>query len=246
MGTAWKMRDKSTRRRLRDLEDLLLPPEQALWREYLSHLARGLRGRALDVLGTFIERLQTYSPQESRTWVRAWCRAHLDEDADFLLPYPLFARIIGPELRRGYEAGEPDYARWLARIYQAGTVHPRKLAEVLGHPDLRTECLLREALRVDPSDRRAARSLVKELARGFDYYIHEIPEGVLADPALFHEELDEFEDLVTRLGLADQYATVLRRWRFHCNGWTDYLRRRPEFPNYADYLSQASPPDGGP
>jgi hypothetical protein len=237
------MSAESAGRRPTDLEGHLRPPEQVLWRKYLDQRAHGLRGRALEVLGSFVARLQSYPTEERRAWVRAWCRARLDEDADLLLPYPLFARVIDPELWRGYEAGEPDCARWLAHIRQAGVVHPRQQAEVLGRPGPRTEDLLREALRADPGDREAARGLVTELARAFNYYTHETPAGVLADPASFREELDEFEGLVARLGLADRFAEALRRWRFHCEGWADYLRRRPEFANYADYLSQTPTPD---
>jgi hypothetical protein len=224
-----------------DAESLLHPPERALWRDYLSNSARGLRDRALQILKVFVSQVQAYPAQERQAWVDAWCRAYLDEETELSLRYPLFAHVIGPELRRGYEVGEPNYARWLARISQTGVVHPQRLAEMLGRPNISTQDLLRDALRVDPTDRRAARWLAKDMARAFEYYTHEVPLGVLADPASFRQELDEFERLVAGQGLADRYAVALRHWRFHCEGWADYLRRRSEFVNYADYLSRMRP-----
>jgi hypothetical protein len=241
------MSDHSVERAPKNIEDLLRPSEQALWHDYWRYLAQGLRRRALQAMETLDVRLQAYPTEVRQAWVRAWCRTHLDEDEDVDLrrPYPLLAHLIIPELRRGYEAGEPSYARWLARLYRSSIVHPRKLTELLARPNLTSKNLLREALRADPTDRHATQWLITELAGAFDYYTHEVPSGVLANPSSFREELDEFEGLAARLGLTDRYAAKLRLWRFHCERWAYYLQHRSEFVNYADYLSRAAPTEDG-
>lgn len=81
------MSAESAGRRPTDIESLLRPPEQALWRNSLDQMAHGLRARALEILESFVAGLQSYPAEERRRWVRAWCRARLDEDADLLLPF---------------------------------------------------------------------------------------------------------------------------------------------------------------
>jgi hypothetical protein len=87
-----------------------------------------------------------------------------------------------------------------------------------------------------------AREALIDLADAdFDYYIHELPAGVLADADTFRCELDEFDQLVAAHGVTERYAARIRTWRFHCQAWGEYLRRRTHFLSYADYLSQVHP-----
>jgi hypothetical protein len=69
-------------------------------------------------------------------------------------------------------------ARWLAKFERELIEAEREVADL---PDnLRTERgLLREALRVDPSDVKARRGLIENEARYLQYTIHELPAGVL-------------------------------------------------------------------
>jgi hypothetical protein len=85
---------------------------------------------------------------------------------------------------------------------------------------------------------RARGTLLQWLTKGFDYYLHKLPTGVLAEAETFRDELEEFERLAAAHGGATSHATDHRYWRFHAAAWADYLARRPAFPNYTAYLTR--------
>jgi hypothetical protein len=49
----------------------------------------------------------------------------------------------------------------------------------------------------NPEDAKARAALIELFEADFDYYIHELPAGVLADAKAFAHELDQFEQLVS-------------------------------------------------
>src|SRR5207248_547276 len=87
--------------------------------------------------------------------------------------------------------------------------------------------LLREAVRVDPSDAVAREMYIELMKINFDYYIHEVPVGLLVDPEEFSKELDEFTWVVQAHGAADRYKEALNKWRVYCDTFRDYLSKQP-------------------
>jgi len=173
--------------------------------------------------------------------VVALCRARWDLRALERLPFPLVERLVVPELRRGYAGKLPAYARWLGLVLGSSDLGGGRTRDELLEAGLSADGLLREALAADPNDAKARAALIRLYDGDFDYYLHDLPAGVLTDAASFARDLDHFEQLVAAHGVAERYATRLRRWRFHSQAWGDYLRRRAQFSSYADYLSEVHP-----
>jgi len=103
---------------LEALEQALESPERDLWRTFVSQLERGLRRAALATLDRLVAAVEAYHDERRAAWVMAVWRARWDTGALERLPFPLVDRLIVPELRRGYAAKLPSYARWLRHTRQ--------------------------------------------------------------------------------------------------------------------------------
>ncbi|MDP9352791.1 MAG: hypothetical protein M3P51_14810, partial [Chloroflexota bacterium] len=198
-----------------------------------------VRKSALRTLDAFVQQLEVAAPERRSEWVHAFCRAIWDRGVPEPVQQPLLVRVILPELRRGYEAQRTPYARWIAQFRQEIWGSWRQSLGALGFSEFWAEDLLREALRLDPHDSLARRELISVLESALDYYIHEVPSGVLAEPHTFRQELAEFEQLVAIEGLTDRYERALGEWRFHCEEWARYLEQRDQFLDYEEYLSRS-------
>jgi hypothetical protein len=228
-----------------------------LWARYERQEDAGLRRAALQTLVEFIDSFRAHGPEQQRAWVEAFCRAHWDDYGPLTegwnrrrIRQPLVANVLLPLLLDSYRSGEPHYARWLGQfalsdvIRGAGLTPPDAVSPAiydelryLGMGEFRPPDLLREALQLDPCDKRAAYTLIAYLEETFDYWTHHVPDYVLTDDvATWRAEIEEFEHLVERFKPPRDYETELEFWRLHCDGWGDYRRRSGEFDSYAAYL----------
>ena len=244
---------------MHDLNECLDEREQKLWAEYERQEDAGLRKPALGTLAEFIDAVRAHPPARRTAWVEAACRAHWD-DYDPIregwnrrrIRHPLVADLILPVLIEGYRRREPNYARWLGQfalsgvIRGAGFMPPEAVAagvydelRYLGLGEFEPADLLREALTLDPTDTRAAHTLIGYLEERFDYWTHELPEGVLIDDtAKWRAELDEFERLVEGYPPPRDFVFELQFWRLHCAAWEAYRGHEDEFGSYQAFLAQ--------
>lgn len=221
--------------------DDLPEPQRAAWLEYLgSELSD--RAAMRSALDRFIRSMEDLTLPGRDQWARRIAEQVTDGDERIPVRAPLFVEIILPALVRGLESAEPGCARWLADFDSQLAKAPY---DPIGLPDgLRTRAgLLRRALIDDPSDQRAARMLVEELADRLGYSIHEVPAGVLWDNngattdqiALLQQDLAEFQGLIESLDLSEEYADLVRACEFHYTEYGDHLTDR-QHPTYAAHL----------
>jgi predicted nucleic acid-binding protein len=218
--------------------------EQLLWQHYEHEIAQGQRKKATGVtLPLFIKQLKAYPPEKIKRWVATVCQTLFDEASQQKIPPLLFSEVILLELIRGFKQAELPYARWLAQansyLYRAYNQNPQ-LEELFDFKLLDSNAFYEIALQHDPYDEIARKALIENLAYWFDFYIHEVPAGVLVEPAVFERQLDQFVALLQPAGLLPRYEKKLALWRFHANAYRDYLARRQEFKDYADYLAKNS------
>lgn len=227
-------------------------PDQQLWAEYARLRDIGLRTQALETIQKIVDSIEHYNSDRLASIVFVFCTNLLNRTAasefrayeaysrkvTYSIPYPLFLAVILPQLQIGYQNRMFLYARWIAQFgSKIDNLRPKSL-EILGINDYQSFDYLTEATRLYPEDKVARDFLISYYEEAFDVYVHEVPTGLLAKSDVFRNELDEFSRLVREAGQYEQYEEQIAKWRFACETWAQYLTRRPEFVNYAEYLKR--------
>ena len=105
--------------------------------------------------------------------------------------------------------------------------------------------LLLEAVRVDPSDRKARRILVRHRASYLEYTLHELPAGVLyghnaatiAECDELVAELAEFREHVEILGETPRFAELIGDCTLHFHRYREYLASGRAGGSYKQFLA---------
>jgi len=205
---------------------MLSPTTAALWQAYLESERSKNRRVLLSALERFIDALLGEDEADRRRWAFELAEQVSDAQADVPIRQPLAARVLVPILTEGVLIGVPGSLRWLAR-FRDETRPDRKMPE-----HLRTNIgLLKEAIRVDPTDHLARERLLDRWASVLEYSLHEIPSGVLyrndgatipeCDELL--EFLDEFRSHAEVFELPTRYASLIAYAERHFRCYRDYL-----------------------
>jgi hypothetical protein len=216
---------------------------QDLWSAYLAAEADRIRHVMTAALERFIDALLARPEAEWHAWAKRCAASISDEGTDIPVRFPLFCRVLLPALAAGVSHGEPGCARWLARQESLLFHSDRSLLA----PETQTAVgLLREALRIDPSDSIARRRLVERHASYLDYTLHELPAGVLfgADGATPDEcdelmgLLDEFRGHLRVLGTQTKYEELIGDCELHYRAYAEYVRSGCPEGSYERFLER--------
>ncbi|MGC4070166.1 MAG: hypothetical protein QM784_37010 [Polyangiaceae bacterium] len=200
-----------------------------LWRHYLELENRGDRAAMLDALAAFVGRIEN-APQHTRQiWADECLQASSAPKAGFRVRAPLFQRVLFPELKARYIAGEAQAARALAQLSQE-LFRFREGWEALGWPS--EVDLWKEAYRRDPSAEDARARLVTSTASFIMYTLHELPAGVLYGSN--GATLEQCDDLIAELAFFRGLLTSVEIEHFQ-----DLIERASiHYPSYREYLLQ--------
>lgn len=227
------------------------PSLENLWGDYLRAEQSQIRHESMWALGLFIDRLLQEPEATWHAWAKDVAASTCDRGAEMPLRFPLFQRVLLPALTSGVLKGEPGCARWLAS-FESLLV---RLRDGSLPPELRTEIgLLREAIRVDPSDALALKRLVDRRARDLRFTLHELPSGVLygmngataeqCDDLLMI--LAEFKAHVAATAQSERFADLIDECEFHYRAYADYRRLGSPAGGYALYLAHRGTRREGP
>ncbi|HEX2912383.1 MAG TPA: hypothetical protein VH186_16360 [Chloroflexia bacterium] len=218
--------------------------ERMLWQQYEWQIAHGQRKTlAPHTLSKLIAALREYPAEQLKQWVMAYCEQIFAPKAgipNLTVPLPLFAEIIVPELKKGFDNGEARSTLWIAvnfsHIREATKIEPA-IRQHLNLDKLDFDDLYDMALNRDPDDKLIRQALIHYYLYSFDNCLHEIPQGVLATD-WFCNHIQKLEVLLAAEGLLESYRDKLALWRFHCQSYTDYIANRNDYLNYSDYLDK--------
>jgi hypothetical protein len=214
---------------------------ERLWSEYLCAERVRVRDVMMPALDRFIEALLRVEPGW-RDWALRVAADVSDTGADIPVRFPLFQRVLLPALVDGVIKGLEGPARWLAH-FESFLLNAKNLALPEGLDN--AAALLKEALRVDPSDSRARKRLLDRMASRFEYALHELPAGVLYgyDGATIPEcndlleELAEFRGHVEVLNEMAHYSALINECARHFLDYRDYLAASRPTGSYAGFLA---------
>lgn len=210
---------------------------ETLWKRYVDAEVDRIRPVYMAVLGDFIDALLAQPQEEWHAWAKHFAAQVSDDAVEAPIRMPLFRSVLLPALASGVLMKEAGCARWLA-------VHEGLLAhcELSDLPEnLRTPVdLLREAVRIDPSDTLARQRLVEKDAWFLDYTLHELPDFVLncatAPQCQYLLALvDEFESNVHVLGLEERYGDLIGECRWHYAAYTEYIASHANEGSYEEF-----------
>jgi hypothetical protein len=231
------------------LEHLLDPTSRTLWAEYCALETKGMRKLGLQRLEQFITNFQQRPFAEQQLWVEALCSNKLGKAErlagnyhvhthDYpVIRHPLFRKIILPVLKIGVAQNDARSYRWIAQFEQYFYADQHATAQ-LGLEVFDTRFFLRRALQLNPDDSITVELLLHEYARRFDYYVHEVPFGILVQPAIFQTELAEFQELLDCYRLTERWHAALVKWTTLNADWDNYLNHRTEYTGFQHYLSR--------
>jgi hypothetical protein len=199
-----------------------------LWEDYIAAEHDRIRDVTMPALDRFIDALLQQPSEEWMLWAKDLAAGISDSDADIPVRFPLFRRVLLPALARGVLAKEPGPARWLAH-FGLLSFH----SDLAGLPtNLRTPVdLLREALRVDPTDVRARERIIAQHRSFLEYTVHELPAGVLygqngatATECLeLLELLEEFKTHVEAAGRRPEFEALIAECELHYRRYREYI-----------------------
>ncbi len=213
----------------------------AYWQQYLEAEKKHDRRATLSALERFIDALLREEPATRHAWAFDLAAQISDAEAAVPIRFPVVARVLLPALNQGVLDGVPGCLRWLA-TFSRGSQPDARLPEHLRTP----VGLLKEAIRVDPRDRRARIRLLEIWAPTLRYSLHELPAGVLyghngatiAECGELLELLDEFRAHVAESELSAQYADLIADCDLHFRCYREYLSQPPPRESYEAFCER--------
>ncbi len=220
-----------------------------LWNEYLDAENRGTRKLKLGSLDRFICSLLDLPKETWTDWAITFCLLHETGETSIPIRQQLFATVLFPAMMHSWKSGTAGSLRLLAgffdQIYRCESCI-REIPEELQSPEL----LLREELRLNPNDKRTGLMLVSCMAGYVVHTLHELPDGVLygmdgasiSECAELIEYIIEFQELVDRFGVRDNYRELIHDATFHYNAYRAYLQNGDYARGYRGFLKTYSNP----
>lgn len=169
---------------------MLTRHQSALWEAYQQCERHGSREEKSTSLTAFLKALLDSSIECWCDWAIDIARQVIDDERDIVVRLPVWRDALFPALLEGFQAKRAGCARWLAGFARKGYLRDDCCARLPAHCQS-TFGLLRAATAHDPTDLKAAHQLVNDWAEGFEYAMHELPDGVLFD-SLLHRPKNVF------------------------------------------------------
>jgi hypothetical protein len=214
---------------------------EGLWRRYREAENRGDRATILRALTAFVARIETAPASVRGVWTDECLRAASNPKDALRIRAPLFQRVLFPELKSRYLAGDAASARALAEFSQE-LFRYREGWAGLGWPG--EVDLWKEAYRRDPSSDVTRVKLVASTARFIQYTLHELPAGVLYGNN--GATVEQCKDLETELAFfrglltsteAEQFQKLIDLASVHYPAYRAYLSQDHR-QGYATFLGE--------
>lgn len=219
------------------------------WQQYVDAEEKGTRNQKIGSLDRFIRSLLELPKENWMDWAIKYCWQHESSKASILIRQPLFSQVLFPAMINSWKSGVPGSLRLIARFYEHLQYCKNCIDEIpaeLQSPEL----LLREELRLNPSDQLAGLMLVSTMARYIAHTISELPSGVLyemnwasiSECAVLTDYLVEFRELADQYSFRDNYRQLIHDASFHYEAYAAYLQRVDHALGYQVFLKTYSTP----
>ena len=230
------------------------PELRNIWKNYNQTRISGDKKTANKLLQKYIDILKNENYSVREEFVDEICSAVLEtkdniianngtevSDNEYRIQHPLFKEIILPILIVKYKMNSAQHIKWIGQLEQffySDSQISKKFLDEIGIEDyFSTSFFFEKSFSIDRSQ-KTLDLLLKRYARDLEYYVHEVPFGVLIEPDIFDEEIKLFETYYEQFDKKGIWTARLNEWKLISLHWRTYLSSRSEYVNFEDYLNR--------
>ena len=225
-----------------------------LWENYNQIRISGDKKTANKLLQQYIDLLKNENYSVREQFVDEICSAVLETEDSIIanngtevsekkyrIQHPLFKEIILPVLIEKYKTDSAKYIRWIGQFEQffySDLQTSKKLLEEIGiYGYFSTSFFLEKSFSIEQSQ-KTLDLILKRQAQDMEYYVHEIPTGLLIESEIFDKEIKQFETYYEQFDRKYIWTAKLDKWKLISLHWRTYLSERDKYVNFEDYLDK--------
>ncbi len=155
------------------------------------------------------------------------------------IQHPLFKEIILTVLIEQYTKNSAKHIRWIGQFEQyfltdnATSLAFLKAVNIEGHFEARY--FFEKSFSID-KNQLSIQLLLNKIAKDINYYIHEVPFGVLVEPEVLNNELLTFKKYWQQSDTMNIWNNILNQWELIAKHWTIYHANQENHDNFENYL----------
>ena len=236
------------------MDNLKLPDNLTnTWEKYNQMRVAGVKKAANNLLLEYIDLLKQQDETVIKNFVDYICGLNFDADEKILLnieteaspkditiQHPLFKEIILPVLIDQYKKDSAKHIRWIGQFEQyfysdnSTTLAFLKAVNIEGH--FETRHFFEKSFSID-KNQMTIQLLLNRIAQDINYYIHEVPIGVLVYPEVLNNELLAFKKYWQQCDTKNIWNNILTHWELIAKHWTIYHENLENYDNFEHYLN---------
>ncbi|TKC06573.1 hypothetical protein FA048_15295 [Pedobacter polaris] len=222
------------------------------WDRYNQVRIAGDKRTANKILVDYIALLKQQDEQEIKIFVDHICSLTLEiddkiianngtevSDRDTRIQHPLFKEIILPVLKKQYQKGSPKHIKWIGQLeqffYSDNTTTNTFLKELNISEYFEARYFFEKSFALDNSQKTLS-LLLNRIAKDINYYVHELPTVVLAEPEFLEKELEIFRLYLQQFDNKNIWEVSLSEWELIAKHWKLHVAAKDEYGDFEDYL----------
>lgn len=236
----------------------LLPYNQlyANWEKYNQLRIAGDKKSANNLLTTFIDLLKQQDEKIINDFVNEFCIAVLDNSHKIIstngtevsesalrIQHPLFKEIILPLLKTQYKSNSALHIKWIGQLeqffYSDIPTTTSFLTELNIAGFFETRFFFERSFSIE-NNQSTLKLLLNRIAQDINFYLHELPDCVLAEPDVLDQELNTFSKYLQQSNAKTLYDKELLAWELIAKHWRIFNQDKEKYQNFEAYLNSNS------
>jgi hypothetical protein len=207
-------------------QDLINGTKQQ-WAHFFEARERNRKKLMNDELEKQIAYANSLSGEEQTRYARALLSLKFEENMPIPIMNPSLWKLIFPYLKLGYESNHVIYMKWMYQSFSFQGVY--NYLKPVDRDDI-----LRRILSIEPENKQIMEWLYIDLLSSLDFYLHEIPIGLLAEEQVCLDTVTEAEKLEALnpelRNLKSRFSLSLNDYKKRLNEWLAYKQSGTTIP----------------
>lgn len=223
-----------------------------MWHEYNQIRVTGDKKTATKRLLDFIDLLKKQDENDIQKFVDNLCELILEEEEKIIdsngtevsdkqvrIQFPLFKEIILPVLKVQFKNNSAKHIKWIGQLEQFFysdknlTTNFLKELNIEGHFEARY--FFEKSFSIG-KNQKTLNFCLNRIAQDINFYLHEVPFGVLISPEELEKELNTFRKYWLLSDSKNVWKEDLTQWETIAKHWKLYILNQDEYDSFENYL----------